>query len=217
MSFTYGELKQAVQDFVESNETTFVSTLPVFIRMAEERILKTVQLSLFQTNSTAEAFLNQAYLPVPSNFLAPMALSLFPESGGERHFVSFKDLSFVQTYNPDQTVTGVPRYYAQFDNDYFLLGPTPDKNYIAQLQYMYRPASLTAGSDEGTTWLSENAELALLYGTLLEASVFLKNGPEMVQLYTMRANEAIAALKLLGEAKQTTDEYRTGEILRGKQ
>lgn len=217
MSFTYGELKQAVQDFVESNETSLVNNLPIFIRMAEERILKTVQLSLFQTNSTAEAFTGQPYLPVPSNFLAPMALSLYPEGETERFFVDFKDLSFVQTYNPDEDVLGAPKYYAQFNNDYFLLGPTPDKNYIAQLQYMYRPASLTAGLDDGTTWLSENAELALLYGTLLEASVFLKNGPEMVQLYTMRANEAIAALKLLGEAKQTTDEYRTGELLRSKQ
>jgi len=217
MSFTYGELKQAVQDFIESSETTLVNNLPVFIRMAEERILKTAQLSLFQTNATAEALSGQPYVPVPGNFLAPMSLSLFPSNGSEMFFVEFKDLSFVQTYSPDQSIAGAPRYYAQFDNDYFLLGPTPNQDYIAQLQYMYRPASLTAGGDDGTTWLSENAELALLYGTLLEASVFIKNGPEMVQLYTTRANEAIAALKMLGEAKQTTDEYRTGEIVRRKQ
>jgi len=122
----------------------------------------------------------------------------------------------VQTYAPDVTATGTPRYYAQFDNDYFLIGPTPDADYTAQLQYLYRPASLTAGGDDDTTWLSENAELALLYGTLVEANTFIKGDPDMTQLYSARANEALMGLKLLGEAKQTTDEYRTGEVIRSK-
>lgn len=215
MSFTYGELKQAVQDFVESSETSLVNNLPIFIRMAEERIFKGVQLSLFQKNATASTTLGNRFLPVPVDFLAPMALSL-TGGDGDKFFVDFKDLSFVQTYTPDSSTTGQPRYYAQFDNDYFLLGPTPDAVYTAQLQYLYRPASLTAGADSGTTWLSENAELAMLYGTLLEANTFLKGDPDMTQLYQMRFQEAIMGLKLLGEAKQSTDEYRTGELIRRK-
>ena len=215
MSFTYGELKQSVQDFIETSETTFVNTLPIFIRMAEERILKAVQLSLFQKNATATLSANGRFLPVPPDFLAPMALKL-TGSDGEGFFVDFKDLSFVQTYAPDVSVTGTPRYYAQFDNSYFLVGPTPDADYTAQLQYLYRPASLTAGGDDDTTWLSENAELALLYGTLVEANTFIKGDPDMTQLYSARANEALMGLKLLGEAKQTTDEYRTGEVIRSK-
>lgn len=215
MSFTYGELKQAVQDFVESSETSLVNNLPIFIRMAEERIFKGVQLSLFQKNATANTSSGGRFLPVPVDFLAPMALSLAGDDGN-KFFVEFKDLSFVQTYTPDSSTTGQPRYYAQFDNDYFLLGPTPDAVYTAQLQYLYRPASLTAGADSGTTWLSENAELAMLYGTLLEANTFLKGDPDMTQLYQMRFQEAIMGLKLLGEAKQSTDEYRTGELIRRK-
>jgi len=215
MSFTYGELKQAVQDFIETSETSFVNTLPIFIRMAEERILKSVQLSLFQKNATSTLSADGRFLPVPSDFLAPMALKL-TGSDGEGFFVEFKDLSFVQTYWPDVTATGKPRYYAQFDNDYFLVGPTPDEDYTAQLQYLYRPVSLTAGGDDDTTWLSENAELAMLYGTLVEANTFIKGDPDMTQLYSARAQEALMGLKMLGEAKQTTDEYRTGEVIRGK-
>lgn len=215
MSFTYGELKQAVQDFIETSETTFVNTLPIFIRMAEERILKAVQLSLFQKNATATLSADGRFLPVPSDFLAPMALKLTGDDN-QGFFVEFKDLSFVQTYAPDVTATGTPRYYAQFDNDYFLIGPTPDADYTAQLQYLYRPPSLTAGGDDDTTWLSENAELALLYGTLVEANTFIKGDPDMTQLYSARANEALMGLKLLGESKQSTDEYRTGEVIRSK-
>lgn len=215
MSFTYGELKQAVQDFIETSETTFVNTLPIFIRMAEERILKAVQLSLFQKNAAATLSADGRFLPVPSDFLAPMALKLTGDDN-QGFFVEFKDLSFVQTYAPDVTATGTPRYYAQFDNDYFLIGPTPDADYTAQLQYLYRPPSLTDGGDDDTTWLSENAELALLYGTLVEANTFIKGDPDMTQLYSARANEALMGLKLLGEAKQSTDEYRTGEVIRSK-
>jgi len=215
MSFTYGELKQAIQDFIESNETALVNNLPIFIRMAEERILKGVQLSLFQKNATASTTSGGQYLPVPSDFLAPMALNL-QGADDEKVFLEFKDLSFVQTFTPDPATTGTPRYYTQFDNSYFLLGPTPDAVYTAQLQYLYRPVSLTAGADSATTWLSENAELALLYGSLLEANTFIKGDPDLMQLYQARFQEAIMGLKLLGEAKQSTDEYRTGELIRRK-
>ena len=216
MSFTYAQLKQAVQDFTESSETTLVNNLPLFIRMAEERMLKLVQLSLFQKNATASTAVGVRFLPVPSDFLAPMALSL-TGADGDKVFVEFKELSFVQSYTPDVSTTGTPRYYAQFDNDYLLLGPTPDAIYTAQLEYLYRPVSLTAGADSGTTWLSENAELGMLYGSLVEANIFLKGDPTMTQLYQSRFQEAISGLKLLGEAKQTTDEYRTGEVVRKKQ
>lgn len=215
MSFTYGELKQAIQDFIESSETKLVNNLPLFIRMAEERILKGVQLSLFQKNATATTTIGNQYLPVPSDFLAPMALNIRGVDD-DKVFLEFKDLSFVQTFTPDPATTGTPRYYAQFDNGYFLLGPTPDAVYTAQLQYLYRPESLTAGADSATTWLSENAELALLYGSLLEANTFIKGDPDLMQLYQARFQEAIMGLKLLGEAKQSTDEYRTGELIRRK-
>jgi len=216
MSFTYAQLKQAIQDYTENTETTFVNNLPLFIRMAEERILKQVQLSLFRKNATAATTAGNQYLACPSDFLAPFSLSL-TGNDGDKFFVEFKDPSFVQSFNPDPTTTGAPRYYSQFDNDYFVLAATPDAAYTAELHYFYRPESLTAGPDSGTTWLSVNAEMAMLYGSLLEATIFMKGEQDVTQMYGQRLQESIAGLKQLGEAKEVTDEYRYGKVIRPKQ
>jgi hypothetical protein len=216
MSFTYGQLKQALQDYLETSETTFVNNLPLFIRMSEERILKNVQLSLFRKNATANAANGNQYLASPSDFLAPFSLS-YAGDNGDKVFAEFKDVSFVQEYNPDPSTVGAPKYYAQFDNENFILGPTPDDNYVMELHYFYRPASLTAGSDSGTTWLSINAELTLFYGAMVEAYIFLKGDPDLMATYDKRFQESLIGLKMLGEARQVTDEYRTGLIIRGKQ
>jgi len=218
MSFTYGQLKQAIQDFTENDETSFVNNLPVFIRSAEERILKNVQLSLFRKNATATTDTSFQYLAVPSDFLAPFSLSM-TGADGDKFFVEFKDPSFIQTYTPDPTTTGEPKYYAQFDIDYFILGPTPDAEYTAELHYFYRPLSITDATlnDNSTTWLSENAELALLYGSLIEAYVYMKGDQDLMAMYNQRFQEALIGIKMLGEAKETTDEYRTGKVIRQKQ
>ena len=105
--------------------------------------------------------------------------------------MEFKDPSFIQEYTPDATTTGAPRYFAQFDNDNFILAATPDAVYTAELHYFYRPNSLTAGADSGTTWLSKNAEMAMLYGALLEATIFMKGEQDVTQLYTQRLQESI--------------------------
>jgi hypothetical protein len=213
MTMTYSELKQAIQDYTQNSETSFVNNLPLFIRFAEERILKTAQLSLFRKNATASLTTSNAYLACPSDFLSPYSLS-YTDSNGDKNFLEFKDVSFVQSYAPDTTVTAAPKYYAQFDVDNFVLGPTPDDTYAVELHYFYRPASLTAGADGGTTWLSENAELTLLYGALVEAYVYMKGEADMQQLYNARFNESMIGLKLLGEAKETTEQYRTGLLVR---
>jgi len=216
MSFTYAELKQAIQDYTENDETTFVNNLPVFIRQAEERILKNVQLNLFRKNVTGTMTSGNKYLAVPSDFLAPFSLS-FTDSNSEHQFLLFKDVDYVQSFNPNPATTGEPRFYAVFDVDNFILGPTPNASSTVELHYFYRPVSLTAGSDSGTTWLSENAELAMLYGCLIEAYTFMKGEQDMQALYQQRFAEAIAGLKQFGEAKETTDEYRVGRVMRPKQ
>jgi hypothetical protein len=216
MSFTYAQLKQAIQDYTENTETTFVNNLPLFIRMAEERILKQVQLSLFRKNATASTTPGNKYLACPSDFLAPFSLSL-AGADDDKFFLEFKDPSFIQEFTPDATTTGAPRYFAQFDNENFILAVTPDIAYFAELHYFYRPASLTAGAESGTTWLSENAEMALLYGALLEATIFMKGEQDVTQMYAQRLQESIAGLKQLGEAKEVTDEYRRGKVIRPKQ
>jgi hypothetical protein len=216
MSFTYDQLKQAIQDYTENDETSFVNNLPVFIRQAEERILKNVQLSLFRKNVSGAMTASNKYLACPSDFLAPFSLS-FVDGNSDHQFLEFKDADFVQTFNPDATNTGNPRFYAVFDVDNFILGPTPDSAYAVELHYFYRPASLTAGSGSGTTWLSENAEIAMLYGSLMEAYIYMKGEPDMMQQYEKRFMEAIQGMKMLGEAKEVTDEYRTGMVIRPKQ
>ena len=215
MSFTYGELKQAVQDYTENDETSFVNNIPLFIRQAEERILKQVQLSLFRKNATATASDTSPYLAVPSDFLAPYSLS-YRGSDGDRNFVEFKDVSFVQQYNPDTSTRGAPRYYAQFDVGNFLLGPSPDEAYTMELHYLYRPQSITALSDSSTTWLSTNAEMALLYGSLIEAYIYMKGEADVLSMYEKRLSESLMGVKMLGEAKETTDQYRTGQVVRPK-
>ena len=216
MSFTYAQLKQAIQDYTENDETTFVTNLPIFIRQAEERILKNFHLNLFRKNVSGTMTASNKYLAAPSDFLAPFSLS-FVDSSGNHQFLLFKDVDFVQTFNPDATVTGEPRFYASFDVDNFILGPTPNSGYTVELHYFYRPTSLTAGSDSGTTWLSENAELCLLYGSLIEAYTFMKGEQDLTANYEKRFVEAVAGLKQFGEAKETTDEYRVGRVMRPKQ
>jgi hypothetical protein len=213
MSFTYDELKSAIQDYTENTETTFVNSLDIFIKNAEERILKIAQLEVFRKNQSGNLTASNQYLALPSDYLAPFSLSL--TNGSDKEFVLFKDVNFVQSFNPDGA-TGAPRYYAQFDIDNFILGPTPDSNYAVELHYFYRPLSLTQKAGNETTWLSTNASVALLYGSLIEAYTFMKGEGDLIQNYTQRFTEALSRVKNFGESQEVTDAYRTGLILREK-
>ncbi len=214
MSFTYAQLKTAIQDYTENTETTFVNSLNIFIKNTEERILKIAQLEVFRKNQSGNMAANNQYLALHSDYLAPYSLSF--TSGGNKEFVLFKDVNFVQSFNPNNSTAGAPRYYAQFDIDNFILGPTPDAAYEVELHYFYRPASLTAGAEDGTTWLSTNASVSMLYGSLIEAYTFMKGEADLVQNYTQRFTEALSRVKNFGESQEVTDAYRTGLILREK-
>ncbi len=213
MTMTYGELKTAVQDFVQSTETSFVNNLPLFIRLAEERIMKNVRLNLFQKNASGSTTAGNKYVAAPSDFLAPISLSL--TIGGKQTFLLLKNADFVQEYIRDSE-SGEPVYFGQYDVDNLILAPIPDSAYALEMHYLYRPNSLTVGGDSGTTWLSENAEVALLYGTLVEAYTYLKGDQDLMVLYSQRFAEALQRLKNLGEGLETTDEYRTGKLMRPK-
>ena len=216
MSFTYAQLKDAIQDYTQYDETSFVANLPVFIEQAEERILKNVQLSVFRKNFSGSMTASNAFLACPNDFLAPYALS-FTDSGSNQVFLEFKNADFVQTFNPDASTTGNPRYYAVYDIDNFILGPTPDNSYTVDLSYFYRPASLTQAGESGTTWLSENAKVAMLYGSLIEAYIYMKGDPDMMAQYEKRFAEAMMGLKMFGESKEVTDQYMTGMVMRPKE
>ena len=205
MSFTFDSLKTAIQDYQETSETTFVNNLSVFIKEAEERILKNIELPVFRKNVTGTAAADNTYLATPTDFLAPYSLAVI--SSSEYEYLLFKHVTFIRSYTPNPATTGTPKYYALFDDNTFILAPTPSTNFTFELHYKFRPASLTAGAGSGTTWLSENAPDALLYGSLVEAATFLKT-PEEAARYDQRFAQAVAALKDLGEGYGARDEYR---------
>jgi hypothetical protein len=204
MAFTFTTLKTAIQDYTDNSETTFTNQLIRFILNSEERILKECQLDVFRRNATGSAASGTKFLTKPSDFLAPFSLSVVKDSSNE--FLLYKQVTFLQDYTPNPTTTGTPEYYADWDDVAFLLAPTPDDSYTMELHYFYRPSSITTVSS-GTTWLGDNAELALLYGALVEAYTFMKGEAELLSLYNNRFLEAIQWLKILGEGKQTRDEY----------
>ena len=209
MAYTFTTLKTAIQDYTDNTETTFVSQLPRFILNAEERILKECQLDVFSRYSSGTVTSGVKYLTKPDDFLAPFSLSIINSSNNE--FLLYKQVTFLQDFTPNPATTGAPKYYADWNDESFLLAPTPDSGYSVELHYFYRPTSITTASS-GTTWLGDNAELALLYASLVEAYTFMKGDPDLLSLYNNRYMEALQWLKNLGEGKQTRDEYRYDRV-----
>ena len=208
MSFTYAQLETAIQDFTENSETSFVTNLPVFIRGAEDRIFTLVDLELVRKNATSQLTFGDPYLNVPVDYLAPFSLQI--TTANYQEFLDFKDVNFVQRYSLDYGSNATPKYYSIFDVDNFIVGPTPNLAYDVELHYYYRPASITAGLASGTTWLSENAPNALLYGSLVEAYTYMKGEQDMLQLYEQRFAQEVQRLKDLAEARENSDAYRRG-------
>lgn len=211
MAYTFTTLKTAIQDYVQSTETTFVSQLPRFILNAEERILKECQLDVFRKSSQGTASSGNAYLQKPVDFLSQNSLSVINSSNKE--FLLYKQATMLQDYTPNPATTGVPQYYADWDEATFLLAPTPNDNFTMELHYFYRPDSITTTAS-GTTWLGDNAELALLYGSLVEAYTFMKGEADLLSLYNQRFQESLQWLKNLGEGLQTRDQYRYDRLRR---
>ena len=203
MSFTFDQLKQAIQDYSQNTESTFVGNLDEMIRSAEQRIFTTCDLEIFRRNQTGTITSGNQFLNVPTDYLASFSLSILNSSSKE--FLQQKDVNFIQEFNPNSSTTGVPRYYARFDTNNFVLAPTPNANFTAELHYYYRPASLTAGSGSGTTWLSTNAPNAMLYGTLVEAYTFMKGEKDLMDLYNGRFIESLTRIKDLAEARENAD------------
>ena len=208
MSFTKATLTTAIQEYTDNSETVFVNNIPNFIKAAEEKILKSVDLDYFRKNVTSSLTSSDEFLTVPSDYLASFSLQI--TTSGSESFLLQKDVNFIREYTPASSTTGLPKYYARFDEDNFILAPTPDSNYTIQLNYFYRPTSITAGADSGTTWVSTNAPFALLYGSLVEAYTFMKGEPDVIQNYNGLYGQYLERLKDLGEARENTDGYRVG-------
>jgi len=206
MSFTLATLKTAVGDYLESSETTFTNNLDTFIKESENRIFKLVELAEQRKNVQGTAETSNRFLAVPNDFLAPMSLAIVSSSTYD--YLDLKHASFLREYSPTLTSTGKPKYYSIFSQDSFALSPVPDQNYTIELHYLHKLASLTAGSDSGTTVLSTDFPDALLYGALTEGAVFLKESEQTIAMFDNRFKEAIARMKNQSEGRDTRDEYR---------
>tara|TARA_Y100001938_G_scaffold147815_1_gene229907 strand:- start:533 stop:1180 length:648 start_codon:yes stop_codon:yes gene_type:complete len=210
MSFTLTTLTDSIKEWTQNDESTFVAEIPFFIKNAEERIFKVVDLEYFRKNATGVMTSGNKFLQKPSDWLANFSLS-FVNSSSENVFLLQKDVNYLQEFHPNPSSTGTPRFYASFDVNNFIIAPTPNSNFNVEVHYYYRPASLTT-DDSGSTWISTNAPDALLYATLIEAYTFMKGENDLLQLYTARFTEAISRLKIYAEAKENTDAYREGLV-----
>jgi len=210
---TYTELVTMVSDYCENTFPT--ASMDTFIQQAEQRIYNTVQLANLRKNVTGSLTASNKYMACPADFLSVYSLAVFPAAGGDYLYLLNKDVNFIRDAYPNPATTGKPKHYAIFGPQSsavttltFILGPTPDAAYTAELHYYYYPESITTA---GITWLGSNFDSALLYGTLCEAVAYMKGEADMVKLYQDRYVQAIALLKNLGDGKQRADAYRDGQ------
>ena len=211
---TYTELVTLVSNYCENTFPTV--DMNTFITQSEQRIYNTVQLANLRKNVTGTISANNQYLSCPDDFLSAYSLALFPVGGGDYLYLLNKDVNFMREAYPNPTTTGKPKHYAIFGpqsanvNELsFLVGPTPSITYSAELHYYYFPESIVTA---GSTWLGDNFDSALLYGTMCEAITYMKGEADMVALYQDRYVQAIALLKNLGDGKQRADSYRDGQV-----
>jgi hypothetical protein len=204
----YSTLSTLIQQYCESTETTFVANIPTFVQLAEERIYNSVQIPAIRRNQTGTLSTNNKYLTLPSDWLATFSLAVI-NADGSQEFLLDKDVNFVRQSFPSPTDTGKPQYYAIFDANTFILGPTPDSAYSVEMHYYYYPTSIVTA---GTTWLGDNFETVLLYGSLREAYTYLKGEADMMQYYDQKYQEALGLLKQLGDGKDRRDAYRSGQV-----
>jgi hypothetical protein len=232
---TYNELFERIKGYVENDfpntqfgdptaaSATYTSKeqIDTFIQQAEQRIYNSVQFPAIRKNVTGPVTINNKYLSSPNDFLAVYSMAVI-DGSGNYEFLLNKDVNFIRSAYPNPTSTGIPKYYAIFGptttntvpavitNEYsFLLGPTPDAAYDIQLHYYYYPESIVTAS---TTWLGDNFDMILLYGSLLEAYTFMKGEPDVINNYEKRYNEALLLAKRLGDGMERQDAYRSGQF-----
>ena len=210
----YTQLVTQVNDYCENSFPT--DNMNTFIRQAEQRIYNTAQPANLRKNVTGTITAANKYLSAPDDFLSVYSLAVYPVAGGDYLYLLNKDVNFVRDAYPNPTSTGKPKHYAIFGpqsnnlNELsFILGPTPDANYNVELHYYYYPESIVTAS---TTWLGDNFDSVLLYGTICEALVYMKGEGDMIKVAQDRYVQAIALYKNLSDGKQRADAYRDGQV-----
>lgn len=211
----YVQLKQAIKGYTENTfpqtagDFTTEEQLAVFVGNAEERIYNSVQLPALRKNVLGTMTAGNKYLTVPTDWLSNFSLAVIDPITQDYVYLMDKDVNFIREAYPTPLAMGTPRYYSIFDNNTYILGPTPDQSYDVELHYFHYPASIVVA---GVSWLGDNFESALLYGSLLEAIAFMKEEPDVLANYQKRYDDAMVILKQLAEGKNRSDAYRNGQI-----
>ena len=217
----YAQLFETIKGYVENDfpNTQFTDSstatatytskeqIDTFIQQAEQRIYNSVQFPNFRKNQTGTLTANNKYLEAPPDFLASYSLAVITD--GSYEYLLNKDVNYIRAAYPSPTDTGVPKYYAQFDDNTFILAPTPDAAYTVEMHYFFYPESIVTAS---TTWLGDNFDSALLYGALVEAYTYMKGEPDVLAGYNKRYEEAMILAKRLGDGMERRDAYRSGQI-----
>tara|TARA_R110002020_G_scaffold53997_6_gene150910 strand:- start:2203 stop:2853 length:651 start_codon:yes stop_codon:yes gene_type:complete len=205
---TYTELVAAINSYTENDYTT--TDVNTFIKNAEQRIYNSAQIPDLRKNVTGAISANNRFLEVPTDWLATYSISVI-DSDNEHNYLLNKDVNFIRESFPDTDTTfnGKPQYYAIFDDTSFILGPTPDIGYSAELHYYFYPTTIVTA---GSSWLGDNFDTVLFYGALLEAAAYLKENDEITNQYKERYTESLNELKGLGEGKNMRDAYRSGQV-----
>ena len=211
----YFSLKAAIIAYTENQDPAFEAEVPVFVKQAEQRIYNSVQFPSLRKNVTGLTTATNKYLSCPLDFLAVYSMAVVDGTGAYEYLLN-KDVNFIRQAYPRPTSVGVPRYYALFGprSDQakeltFIVGPTPDAKYTVELHYFYYPESIVTA---GQTWLGDNLDSVLLYGSLVEAYTYMKGEPDMLKLYNDKYVEAIALAKRLGDGMERQDAYRSGQV-----
>jgi hypothetical protein len=222
----YTQLSNAIQAYTENTEANFVAQIPVFVQQAEQRIYNTVQFPSLRKNMTGVIAANNKYLSAPTDYLATYSLAVITNvtnndlNTGTYEYLLNKDVNFIRQSYPVPNDTGVPKYYALFgptvtgatiSNELtFIIGPTPDQEYNVELHYYYYPESITTAAG-GQTWLGDNFDSVLLYGSLVEAYTYMKGEADMMATYNTKYQEALMLAKRLGDGMERQDAYRSGQ------
>jgi hypothetical protein len=211
----YTQLKAAIIAYTENQDASFEAEIPVFVQQTEQRVYNSVQFPSLRKNVTGTTTASNKYLACPNDFLAPYSLAVIDALGAYEYLLN-KDVNFIRQAYPTPNSTGLPKYYALFGtqtNDpnelSFILGPTPDSSYGVELHYFYYPTSIV---DAGTSWLGDNFDSVLLYGSLIEAYTYMKGEQDMLTLYNQKFMEALALAKRLGDGMERQDAYRSGQF-----
>ena len=202
----YNELKTNIEDICENSFTE--GQLAMFTQQAEQKIYNSVQIPALRKNVTGNVTSGNKYLSSPSDFLYSYSLAVIDGDGNYTYLLN-KDVNFIREAYPGPAATGLPQHYAFFDDNSFLLGPTPDTSYEMELHYGYYPESIVTA---GTTWLGDEFDSALLNGALVEAIRFMKGEQDVVNMYNQLYVLSIGLLKNLGDGKLREDTYRSGQV-----